>query len=274
MCNGRPVASRGVTSKRVLAAVGAAGAAFVVLIAAEIVVARGREYLVDVTYRVDRTVGADRGTAEPLELRVLGDSTAAGVGAATADGALPVLIAERVARRLGRPVHVVGLGVSGARTADVRERQLPRIGDGADAIVIVVGSNDVIHATPPRRLREQTRALVADARATGVPVVFGGVPRFAGVTAFAQPLRALADGYAAVQRDVQQAVVAQEPGVTFVDIAALASPRFAGRPEAFSRDAFHPSAVGYGFWADALAPAVVAAVTSGSAGSAPARSAG
>lgn len=232
-----------------------------VLLAGEVIVARGRTYLTDVDFRVDRTVGPVRRAAAPFELRVLGDSTAAGVGTDAAAESLPVLLAERVAQQLGRPVHVVGVGVSGARTVDVRRRQLPAIGNDADALVIVVGSNDVIHVTPPWRLEARTRALLEDAAATRVPVVLGGIPRFAGVTAFPQPLRAVTDAYAAIQRERQREATSRIPDAVFVDIAALASPRFVGRPEAFSSDEFHPSTIGYGFWADALAPAVVAVAT-------------
>lgn len=47
----------------------------------------------------------------------------------------------------------------------------------------------------------------------------------------------------------------------FVDLAAEASPRFAGVPEATSSDGFHPSPIGYGFWADAIALTVVNALS-------------
>jgi len=250
-----------VTSTRAFAIAAVATTAVALLLLGEIVVARGRTYLVDVDFTVDRTVGPDAGPAGPVELRVLGDSTAAGVGAAGVDDALPVQVAERVARDLGRSVHVVGHGVSGARTADVRHTQLTLLDADVDAVVIVVGSNDVLHLTPTPRLQDQTRDLLEAAAATGTPVVLGGVPRFAGVTALARPLRDVTDGFAGLQREAQRRAAAQVDGAVFVDIAALASPRFAGRPEAFSSDEFHPSAVGYGFWADALAPAVVAAVT-------------
>jgi lysophospholipase L1-like esterase len=253
-----------VTYKRVLGLAGIAGTAVAALLLGEIVLASSRTYLMDASFRIDRTVGtALPGT--PVELRVLGDSTVAGVGTDAIDEALPVLLAQRVAERLGRPVHVVGLGVSGARTADVRRDQLPRIA-AADVIVIVVGSNDVIHLTPVPRLEAETGALLQDARARGVPVVLGGVPRFSGVAAFARPLRDLADGYAGIQRSAQRRAAGEVPGVTFVDIAALASPRFVGRSDAMSSDAFHPGTVGYGFWADALAPAVIAAVMTARAG--------
>ncbi len=246
---------------RSLGLLGVAAAAVVVLVAGEIVVARSRTYLVDVAFEVDRTVGPAFDDREPLQLRVLGDSTAAGVGTTAADAALPVLLADRVAARTGRTVRVIGLGVSGARTSDVTSDQLPKIAD-ADVVVIVIGSNDVIHLTGRARLRRDTAELLAEASASGAPVVLGGIPRFYGVGALAQPLRAIVDGYAAVLRDVQRDVATSVPGVTFVDIAALASPRFRGVPQSMSGDEFHPSTIGYGFWADALAPAVATAVGS------------
>jgi lysophospholipase L1-like esterase len=248
-----------VTPKRALAVVGATGAALALLLLGQVVLARGRTYLVNVDFTIDRTIGPDLGSADPFELRVLGDSTAAGVGTTAVADALPVLVAERVAERIGRQVHVVGHGVSGARTADVRGEQLARLDDDTDAVVIVVGSNDVVHLTPTPRLQDQTRDLLEAAQGTGAPVVLGGIPRFAGVGALARPLRDVTDRFAGIQREAQRRAAAQVEGAVFVDIAALASPRFAGRPEAFSSDAFHPSAVGYGFWADALAPAVVSA---------------
>lgn len=244
---------------RTLGLMGAVALAVAVLVGAEIIAARNRTFLVDVPFTVDRTVGPANDDRAPLELRVLGDSTAAGVGTAAADEALPSLIAERVARRTGRAVHVVGHGVSGARTADVTTEQLPKV-DGADVIVIAIGSNDVIHLNRPGHMRRQTAELLTEATAAGVPVVLGGIPRFYGVGALAQPLRAITDGYAAVLRDVQRDVAQPADNVTFVDIAALASPRFLGVPESMSSDEFHPAPVGYGFWADALAPAVEAAV--------------
>jgi lysophospholipase L1-like esterase len=248
-----------VTCVRTLGLLAIAASALAALVIGEIVLARGRDYLVDVPFAIDRTVDVADGDRDPVELRVLGDSTAAGVGTGSPEEALPVLVAARVARRLDRPVHVVGLGVSGARTADVTRQQLAMVRD-ADVVVIAVGSNDVIHVTAPWRFREQTATLLGEASALDAVVVLGGIPRFSGVDALLQPLRALVDGYAVVLRDDQRAVAARHPDVRFVDIAALASPRFVGVPEAMSRDRFHPSAVGYGFWADALAPAVVDAL--------------
>jgi lysophospholipase L1-like esterase len=96
---------------------------------------------------------------------------------------------------------------------------------------------------------------------TDAPVILGGIPRFRAVPALAEPLRAVIDGYARPLRSAQRAAASTVgDGVSFVDIAVEASPRFLGRPESMSSDGFHPSPVGYGFWADALAPTVVEAL--------------
>lgn len=213
-------------------------------------------------FSLEATVGPTNVAKRPVELVILGDSTAAGVGSPALSQSLAVLVADRVAARLGCPVHVVSKGISGARTATVLANQVPLLQTAKpDVVLIVIGSNDVTHVTAPWTMRRQTTALVEAARKTGqAPVVIGGIPQFRTVPALLQPLRWVTGRYASVLREVQRHAVAQA-GATYVDIAALASPRFVGRPESMSSDGFHPSPVGYGFWADALAPAVADAVS-------------
>lgn len=220
-----------------------------------------REYLPsDPGYLVEATVGAGGPVAEMV---VLGDSTVAGVGSPTVADSLAVLLAERVADRIGRQVHVVGYGVSGARTATVLSEQVPRLVDArADVVVLVVGANDVTHGSSPGALRERTVALLrATHERSGAPVVLGGIPRFRAVPALAEPLRSVVDSWASPLRRAQQDAAGDVEGVRFVNLGAEASPRFIGVPESMSSDGFHPSPVGYGFWADALAPAVATALT-------------
>lgn len=248
--------------------VGVPVAAVALLATQAYLTARSERPDVDPTYEVATTVGAG---GEPLRLTVLGDSTAAGVGAPTLEGALPVLVAERVAATLGRRVHVIGHGVSGARTDDTRVEQVPLLeGTDPDVVVITVGSNDVTHLTPPWVLRRQTSELLAAARAAsapagtgpsaGVPVVLAGIPLFEGATALPQPLRSVVVAYAGPLRNAQREAALAADGVRLVEIARDASPRFRDVPDAMSADGYHPAPTGYGFWADAIAPEVVAAL--------------
>ncbi|MBA2729175.1 MAG: SGNH/GDSL hydrolase family protein [Euzebyaceae bacterium] len=251
--------------RRALLAWGAVGVPLALLgvLGVEVWLAANAEYLPDEPgYVLESRVAPASGAADGPEVRlvVLGDSTAAGVGAPTLAESLPVQVAQRLADDLGRPVDMTGLGVSGARTIDVRDEQIPMLVDrGVDAVLIVIGSNDVTHATSPSAMAEQTRGMLRAARrnAGEAAIVLGGIPLFGSADALAQPLRLLVDTYASVLRRVQRDTAAEE-GVCFVNIAVEASPRFAGVPEAMSSDGFHPAPVGYGFWADALAPALAA----------------
>lgn len=250
--------------RRLLLAVGALLGGGVGLIGTELYLLSRREFLpMDPGYVVDLLAPApDGGRNQPLRLAVLGDSTVAGVGSPTAAESLPALIAERVAAASGRAVRVVGHGVSGARTATVGA-QLAQVDGRVDAIVIVIGSNDATHATPWPQFRRDLEALLREASARSKVVVLAGTPRFHANEIIPEPLRTMVDRYSGLLRGEQRAAVAAVPGARFVDLAAEASPRFLGVPEATSVDGFHPSPIGYGFWADALAPAVVAGLADG-----------
>ncbi len=248
--------------RAVLAGIVAVPTALTAVIGIEMALLSRREYLPpDPGYRVDLVLRPRDGTADatPVRLAVLGDSTVAGVGAPTAGESLPALVAQRVADALDRPVHVVGYGISGARTASLTDVQLPTIGAEHDVVLLVIGANDATHATPWPAFDAQTRTMLARATASGVPVVLGSTPRFIGTKIIPQPLRFMVDGYSAILRGIQRAAVEDVPGTRLVDLSVVAR-RFDGVPEATSSDGFHPSPIGYGFWADALAPGVVAAL--------------
>ena len=250
-------------TRRVLLAAGLGMTALVALIGVELVLLSRREYLAsDPGYVVDSRVQPPGSAAgDPVRLAVLGDSTVAGVGSPTEAESLPVLIADRVAAATGRVVEVTGFGVTGARTGTLTSEQLPLVGDGYDVLVLVIGSNDATHATFWPSMRRQTDDMLDRASTLGATVILAGTPRFSGTDIIPEPLRTMVDRYSGVLRGEQRAAAAGRPGVRFVDLAADASPRFEGVPEATSSDGFHPSPIGYGFWADAIAPAVVDALS-------------
>jgi lysophospholipase L1-like esterase len=239
-----------------------------VLVAQVFIASRSERLPEGPSYTVDLTIApigqSFEQTPEPaIELVMLGDSTVAGMGSPSEAESLPALIAQRVADRLGHAVHVVGYGVSGARTDEVTIDQVPRLLDArADVVGVVIGSNDVTHLTPIWEMQQRTEALLGAVREQAdAPIVLGGIPQFRTVPRLQQPLRWVAGTYANLLREPQRAAASSfGEGVRYVDIAAEASPRFVGRPEMMSADGYHPSAVGYGLWADALAPAVCDAV--------------
>ncbi|HEY7875128.1 MAG TPA: SGNH/GDSL hydrolase family protein [Actinomycetota bacterium] len=200
-----------------------------------------------------------RAGATPLRLTVLGDSTAAGVGAGSADRAYPTLLAEGLATR-GWRVDLVGLGVSGARVADLATEQVRRaIDTEPDVVFIGIGANDATHLTSLGDVERDMAAALDELRErTSAAIVVAGAPDMR-AAAFLEPLRSIVGWrgrkVAAVIEDA-----AREREIPVVPLAERTGRYFVSDPEEnYSSDDFHPSAAGYARWAEAILPELVAA---------------
>lgn len=196
----------------------------------------------------------------PLEMVALGDSGMAGVGVSRPDDSLPALIASRVAAETGRPVHVVSLGRSGARTRDVLREQVPLVTGRPDVVVLLIGTNDVTHLSRQGTLSEDTERLLGHLNGLGVPVVMSSLPEFRAMRAIPPLVRA---GLVVKARDVtrvQLRAADHARNVRLVDVRQMVGREFVADLSNMSTDLFHPSAAGYGRIADALAPAVTEAL--------------
>lgn len=208
----------------------------------------------------DGVYGAAPG--EPVELLVLGDSTAAGMGADTRYQTVGAILATGLAAIMGRPVRLTNEAVIGAESSDLNaqlSRALARV-DQPDAAVVLIGANDVTHridrATSVRHLERTVRYL----RTLSVPVVVGTCPDLGTVEPIPFPLNQLLRRWS---RDLAaaQTVAAVEAGARTVSMADLLGPEFEASPSVmFSQDRFHPSAAGYARVASALLPSVAAAL--------------
>ena len=227
------------------------------VIAVEIWLALRREYLpTDPPLALGGTFGDQ--DAAPLRFVVLGDSTAAGLGAEDASGAYATVLAERLARDRDVRVELTVLGLSGARVADVLHEQVPRVAElEPDLVFVGIGANDVTHVTSLGRIRRDMTAALQQLKATGAAVAIAGAPDMR-ASAWHQPLRSLAgirgEQVASAIEDVGRA-----QGVGVVELANETGPFFEEDPGAhFSADDFHPSAAGYRRWADAIYPVLEA----------------
>lgn len=207
------------------------------------------------------------GTPRALRMVFYGDSTTRGVGVSRAEESLPLLLAQRIADERRRPVHVVTYGWSGARAADLLRDQIPRSMQplraseslpflpGADIVVIVIGANDVTHSTPLAAFRASLRGALEEIErlAPGAEIVLTGVPRLRGALRHLEPLVVLADSWGRLLARIgwQEANLA---GIRYADLARRLRPMAAD--EALSSDRFHPSATGYGAWAEVIAEAL------------------
>jgi len=162
----------------------------------------------------------DLGSEGPLWV-VLGDSTAQGIGAPSWDEGYVGQLRRALDAGSGRPWRVVNLSRSGARAADVEDRQLPLLdalpGEPPDLVTCAIGANDIVRRTPSGELEAALGRIIA-----------GLAPR---------------------------SVIATLPkGLLVVaDVWARTGPPWHGK---LAADGFHPGALGYADWAAAFAEAL------------------
>lgn len=230
----------------------------VLVIAAEIFLAWRREYLpTEPAFSIGTTVGPEDGPL--LKFVVMGDSTAAGLGASGPEHSYAAVLAERLAD-LGWRVEMTGVGVSGARTADLLDEQLRRVRElDPDLVFVGIGANDATHLTKLDEVRKDAEKLFTELKAIGAEVVVAGAPDMR-ADAFYEPLRSLA-GLRGMQVTERIEDAAADAGVPAVPLAKLTGPYFAaGGEEAYGGDDFHPGNGGYRAWARAIFPYLVKAV--------------
>lgn len=211
------------------------------------------------TPRIDRTYKKSYG--DPVDLLLVGDSIAAGLGADRPKDTLGGQLARRLARSTHRSVRLRSVAVVGAETSDLAG-QLATLPPAyvPDVAVIVVGGNDITHRVRVADSRRDLGDAVRHLRERGAEVVVGTCPDLGALQPLPQPLRTLGSRasrqLAAAQRDVTT-----EQGGYVVALAQVVGPFFITQPdEMFALDRFHPSSAGYKRTAKAMLPSVLLAL--------------
>jgi acyl-CoA thioesterase-1 len=118
--------------------------------------------------------GATSAAAEDLRIVALGDSLTHGYGLPEAEGFVPQL--QRWLRDQGREeVTVVNAGVSGDTTAGGLARLDWALADGADALIVALGGNDLLRGIDPASSRANLQAIMEQAQARDLPVLLSGM---------------------------------------------------------------------------------------------------
>lgn len=212
--------------------------------------------------RADGVYGAafaDPDDAEPpMVLAFLGDSTAAGLGAARAHETPGALLAAGLAAVAERRVRLVNVARPGARSMDLTAQVELAVEHGPVLAVIMIGANDVTrHSRPVSESVRQLGEVVRTLRAAGCEVVVGTCPDLGTIKPVRPPLRWVARRLSR-QLAAAQTIAVVEAGGRTVSLGSLLGPEFASRPEMFSSDRYHPSAQGYMTAAMAMLPSICA----------------
>ncbi|MEU8237794.1 SGNH/GDSL hydrolase family protein [Actinoplanes missouriensis] len=209
--------------------------------------------------RGDGVYGAKFG-GRPLNLVILGDSSAAGYGVHRPRETPGALFATGISRRLHRPVRLHRLAVVGSMSSGLPYQVDAALEYEPDLAIILIGGNDVTHnsarTAAVRHLGDTVRRL----RAVGCKVVVGTCPDLGAIQPIKPPLRWLARRWSRQLAAAQTVAVVREGGRT-VSIGNLLGPMFEADPvRMYSSDRFHPSAEGYARAAAVMMPTVMAAL--------------
>lgn len=201
--------------------------------------------------------GHGRRGRSPLRLAVLGDSSAAGLGCATAEQTPGALLAGSLARELRRRVLLDVQAVVGARAAAL-DLQVARTmaGGRVDLALVMIGANDVTHRVSAAAASRDLARAVGTLRAAGAVVVVGTCPDLGTVKPLWQPLRTYARIESRRMARTQTVAVVEAGGIS-VSLGDLLGDEFDSSPQLWSADRFHPSPQGYARVVDVLLPAVL-----------------
>jgi lysophospholipase L1-like esterase len=195
-----------------------------------------------------------------ISMVILGDSTAAGYGVHRPRETPGALLATGVSRRLHRPVRLHRLAVVGSMSSGLPYQVDAALEHAPDVAIILIGGNDVTHASGRSSAVHHLGEAVRRLREAGCRVVVGTCPDIGAIQPIKPPLRWLARKWSRDLAAAQTVAVVAAGGRT-VSIGGLLGPMFEADPvRMFSSDHFHPSAEGYARAAAVVLPTLLAAL--------------
>jgi lysophospholipase L1-like esterase len=226
---------------------------------------------------------AEASELKTLNLMIVGDSAAAGVGSQTQQEALagkliPALQQQALVNKaFGAQFNELTWSVqatTGHTSFDILRRLyiLPKPSQPIDVMVISVGTNDTTANVSAHKWQQQLEGIIAIAkRKFGVrTLIFSRLPQMAKMPAIPAPLNGFIGAKANRLDEILQQVCADYEGVHYMatDFARMIEEHSNGSPidiaVMFASDGFHPSSITYGYWAQQLAALIAQLLDSAS----------
>ena len=211
-------------------------------------------------------------TQQTLNLMVVGDSAAAGVGSQTQQEALvgnliPILTEQPIIQSAFHTLNWSLQATTGHTSFDILRRLyvLPAPSQPINVMVLSVGVNDTTSNVSVNQWQQQIENIIAIAqRKFGVrELIFLSLPPMAQMPAIPTPLNNFVGAKASILDGILQQTCLTYDNVTYMatDFPRMIAEHSNGTPidikVMFASDGFHPSSLMYGYWAQQLSELIV-----------------
>ncbi len=211
-------------------------------------------YVRKTTPRLPEPIGersGDIGNGPTLRLLILGDSSAAGVGANTQTAALAGQLSKQLASYFRIDWQL--WAKNGYRTQDILDLLNTKEAEPFDVVLISIGVNDITSGLSEAVWLKHQRALINKLSQTfsAKHIMYSSLPPMQHFPALPQPLRWVLGARAKQFNRALQQLIAQHPNCQFIrnDIPMQA--------HLMASDGFHPSATSYTMWAKQVTQAIL-----------------
>lgn len=188
----------------------------------------------------------------------LGDSTGVGVGAR--EGGYVIRLFNRISRE--RPSsHLTNLCFSGAESRDVLSEQLePGIAARPTLVTIGIGINDVARGVTEESYARNLEEIILRLKSeTSASIVITNLPDVSLAPIVPLDMRGqLSSRINSFNQKITEVV--NRHGLFVIDTYSATHELIPRHPEFFSADEFHPSDMGYEYWANLMWPTVQRAI--------------
>lgn len=188
-----------------------------------------------------------------FRILVLGDSSAAGVGAEHMDETLAPKLARRLNEHFGASAYWRTAGSNSATTEELRDYVVPNIApESYSHVVILAGTNDMKNFVPRRRFDDGFGGLLfgLHAKWPSATLIWSPIIDMRTVPALPSLLGRILQLRVEMLNELAHQLCRER--------FAIAAPQLqAHDPAGFARDGFHASATGYSYWADLIAEVII-----------------
>lgn len=194
--------------------------------------------------------GAPNG--EELIYVALGDSLTAGTGVDNYEDSYPYLVAARLAQGKTKLIHH-NYSYQGARTADLMENLLPQaLKENPNLVTLLIGTNDVQGNVATAVFRQNYEIIISRLKnESEAKINLISIPFIGADSVFLPPYNYYYHARIIHFNEIIKELAAKYQ-LNYIDLTTPTRKYASAAGPYYAADSFHPSAVGYSFWAQII----------------------